>query len=111
MVSVDPEQQEESVGEISVQIDLFSHPGTGEHKVNVKGIKHSFFAGIIYSLTLFLTPVIAANDLKWQIASGMFRPFIEINLIGPHLQDRKRKFATKSKSNNWSPKYNETFNL
>uniref|UniRef100_A0AAQ5X6E0 Unc-13 homolog B n=1 Tax=Amphiprion ocellaris TaxID=80972 RepID=A0AAQ5X6E0_AMPOC len=81
---------ENPIGEVSVHIELHTHPSSGERRATVR--------------------VVVARDLKWQ-TSGMFRPFVEITMIGPHLADRKRKFQTKSKNNSWSPKFNESFHF
>lgn len=113
------------IGEVSVQIELHTHPKNGERKVTAKGQsspalerkKRKCLSDSLSSsrmclivVVFFTRAVMGASDLKWQ-TSGMFRPFVEITMIGPHLSDKKRKFQTKSKNNSWSPKFNESFNL
>lgn len=85
--SQDSPGADDSQGEVNVQIDLFDHPGCIERRVTVK--------------------VICASKLLWN--NSMFSPFVEVDIVGPYLNSRKRRFATKAKSNTDSPKYNEAY--
>ncbi|XP_042613156.1 LOW QUALITY PROTEIN: protein unc-13 homolog B-like [Cyprinus carpio] len=66
---------ERLIGEAVIQLDLSPPAGNTEQKLGVR--------------------VIAVNDMKWQ-TSGMFRPFVEVNLVGPQLTEKKRKLETDS---------------
>ncbi|CAF3956356.1 unnamed protein product [Rotaria sp. Silwood1] len=99
---------EESFGEVSIEVDLFTDAGSGEHKVTVKGTKK--IVSMHCSYVFLLNLVVAANGLKWR-TTRMFCPYVELAMCGPHLSDKKHKYTTKMKSNTWIPKYNETFHF
>ncbi|CAF2837741.1 unnamed protein product [Rotaria sp. Silwood2] len=99
---------EESFGEVLIEVDLFTHTGSGEHKVTVKGTKK--IVSMHCSYVFLLNLVVAANGLKWR-TTRMFCPYVELAMCGPHLSDKKHKYTTKMKSNTWIPKYNETFHF
>ena len=47
VIITDNPKGEESTGEVSIQVDLFTHPGTGEHKVTVKGEANAIWSFVI----------------------------------------------------------------
>jgi len=72
---------DDPVGEVSVQVDLFTHPGTGEHKVAVKGMDISLL-NVIFTcnnpLNLHNLPFIV-----WQLNSSDVYYFIALQLLLP----------------------------
>ena len=81
-------QDSDNVGEVYINVDIFTYALTGERKVTVK--------------------VIEAKHLQWHL-SATFLPYIQVCVLGPHLSERRWRASTRSKSNKNCPKYNETF--
>lgn len=80
---------DEKVGLLNVDVDLSTHPGSGEHSIVIK--------------------IIECKDLDWP-NDKKFKPYVEVNLIGPNCNElKKRKFVTKSQQVGLSPKFNESF--
>lgn len=81
------------VGEIKIQVDLFPDlVGTGDHEITVK--------------------VINCKDIQWP-AKFTFKPYVEVNLIGPESgsgSGKTRKVSTKCKTST-SPEFDEIFTL
>lgn len=83
---------DERVGLMNVDIDLSTHPGSGEHKINIK--------------------IIECKELYWPTGKSL-KPYVEVNIIGPNFcQMKKHKFVTKSSKSqpgSLSPRFNESF--
>ena len=76
----------DSYGEVNLQLELKRAP-TMDKQLSVR--------------------VVSAERLLWR-TSGTFKPYIELNIVGPQLKSLKRTHATKTVRNQWSPKFNET---
>ncbi|OAF70729.1 Munc13-2, partial [Intoshia linei] len=73
-------------GEISLQVDLYTHPGNGNHKISIK--------------------ILNCRNLKWHITS-MFRPFVLLSLTGPSTFNKSRSKASKTGNSSLNPEFDE----
>jgi protein unc-13 len=81
--------QNNPVGYVNLQASLFA-PGSGDNRLTVK--------------------IVSATDLHWPVKGG-FRPYVELNVLGPNLHAQKRRQTTSNRTGSFSPTYNEIFHF
>jgi protein unc-13 len=116
--------QNNPVGYVNLQASLFA-PGSGDNRLTVKIVSatdlHWPVKGQLHGILKFLCSILSHIHcfsvyvfgvcVSNKVCLGGFRPYVELNVLGPNLHAQKRRQTTSNRTGSFSPTYNEIFHF